>query len=71
MEKQTNQKTTLTVRFEEASLFGLVGAERHAATDAIIGGEEFPLVVVGSTLACAGEFDVDAIASAVERTQSH
>jgi len=66
MEKQINQKTTVTVRFEEASLFGLVGAERDAATDAVIAGAEFPLVIVGSTLACAGEFDVDAIARAVE-----
>lgn len=68
MEAQVNGMTDIPVRIEEADLYGLLGPERDAAIDALSNSKEFPFVIVGDRLACAGALDADAIAQAVEAT---
>ena len=62
-----NDITSASVRFEEADLYALVGPERDAAIDALSAGKEFPFVIIGETLACAGGLDIKAIVEAVEQ----
>ncbi|MGB4592476.1 MAG: hypothetical protein WBI63_01715 [Coriobacteriia bacterium] len=56
------------VHVEETELLQLQGAQRHAAVDALVIGAALPFVLVGDTMACAGDFDVDAIVRALEGT---
>jgi hypothetical protein len=55
------------VRIEEADLFALVGADRDAVVEAFAMGVEYPIVVVGGAVVCAGSFEMDLIADAVAK----
>ena len=61
-----NEVLTVPVWFEEADLLLLVNPERDVAIDALTSGKEYPFVIVGETLACAGELDFDSVLAAVQ-----
>ena len=54
-----------TVRFEEASLYGLQGLERDTALNALAAGKELPFAIAGDKLLCDGELRVGPIVSAL------
>ncbi len=56
-----------TVRFEEATLYGLQGVERDTALNALAAGLELPFAISGDTLACSGELIVHEITEALGR----
>lgn len=68
LEVQLNERSAQPVLVVETSLYHLAGAERGAAIDALVGGAELPLVLVGDRVACSGALDVEAIASALPET---
>lgn len=65
---QIHDTASDSIRFEETDLCTCIGPERDAAIDALSTGKEFPLVIIGETLVCAGELDLSAIVEAVERS---
>lgn len=65
LEVQLNERAPQPVVVAETSLYHLAGAERDAAIDALVGGAELPLVLVGDRVACTGSFDLDAIHAAI------
>lgn len=65
LEVQMNERAAQPVLVVETSLYHLAGAERDAAIDALVGGAELPLVLVGDRVACTGSFDLDAVHAAI------
>ncbi len=65
MEVQLNERVAQPVLVVESGLYHLAGADRDVAIDALVGGAELPLVLVGDRVACAGSFDLDAIHAAI------
>lgn len=59
------ERLGLDVRVEEADLFGLLGAERDAAVDALTAGLEMPFVLFADKVVCVGDLDMDRIADAL------
>ena len=55
------------IRFAEADLLGLAGAQRSAALNALTTGGELPLTIIEDEVVSTGRFDPDTIARAIER----
>ncbi|MBE0475662.1 MAG: hypothetical protein IBX62_00975 [Coriobacteriia bacterium] len=56
-------ESVVTLRL--AGLFALEGEQRSAVTSALLESEDFPVVLVGHRIACAGAVDPDAVIAAV------
>lgn len=67
LETQLRRRLARPVWVEEADLYGLQGAARHAALDALVAGNELPFVLVGDVVACSGALDADRIEDAILR----
>ncbi|PKQ17008.1 MAG: hypothetical protein CVT67_02370 [Actinobacteria bacterium HGW-Actinobacteria-7] len=67
LEAQLKDRVGYEILFEEADLWGLVGAEREAAIDALAAGHELPFVLVADHVVATGQLDAEKIEVALGR----
>jgi len=66
LRRELAERGSTTVSVLEVELYSLIGADRDAALDAIVGNIASPYVLIDGRLVCAGSIDTDAVLDALD-----